>query len=87
MAKYPKLQLYIGGEWAEAEGGRTFEDRDPFTDEVVAPGACVTVHCDLATPIDSSASVRMAVAEDGRLPECGDDTGNVIVVGTFIGCE
>ncbi len=29
-------QLYIGGEWADAEDGRTFEDRDPFTDEVVA---------------------------------------------------
>jgi acyl-CoA reductase-like NAD-dependent aldehyde dehydrogenase len=29
-------QLYIGGAWADAEGGRTFDDRDPFTDEVVA---------------------------------------------------
>ena len=28
-------QLFIGGEWADAEGGRTFEDRDPFTGEVL----------------------------------------------------
>jgi acyl-CoA reductase-like NAD-dependent aldehyde dehydrogenase len=29
-------QLFVGGEWADAEGGGTFEDRDPFTGEVVA---------------------------------------------------
>jgi acyl-CoA reductase-like NAD-dependent aldehyde dehydrogenase len=29
-------QLFVGGAWAAAEGGRTFEDRDPFTGEVVA---------------------------------------------------
>jgi acyl-CoA reductase-like NAD-dependent aldehyde dehydrogenase len=28
--------LHIGGEWTEASGGQTFEDRDPFTAEVVA---------------------------------------------------
>ena len=28
-------QLFIGGEWAAAEGGRTFEDRDPFTGEIL----------------------------------------------------
>jgi acyl-CoA reductase-like NAD-dependent aldehyde dehydrogenase len=28
-------QLFIGGEWTDADGGRTFEDRDPFTGEVV----------------------------------------------------
>jgi len=28
-------RLFIGGEWADAEGGRTFEDRDPFTGEVL----------------------------------------------------
>lgn len=32
----PTLQQSIGGTWAGAEGGRTFEDRDPFTGEVVA---------------------------------------------------
>jgi acyl-CoA reductase-like NAD-dependent aldehyde dehydrogenase len=28
--------LYIGGLWTEASGGKTFEDRDPFSGEVVA---------------------------------------------------
>jgi acyl-CoA reductase-like NAD-dependent aldehyde dehydrogenase len=28
--------LHIGGEWTEASGGQTFEDRDPFTGDVVA---------------------------------------------------
>ncbi len=28
-------RLHIGGEWADAEGGRTFEDRDPYTGEVL----------------------------------------------------
>ncbi|HET8607594.1 MAG TPA: aldehyde dehydrogenase family protein, partial [Gaiellaceae bacterium] len=27
---------FVGGEWRDAAGGRTFEDRDPFTGEVVA---------------------------------------------------
>ena len=35
-------QLFIGGEWAAAEGGRTFEDRDPFTGEVVVEVAAGT---------------------------------------------
>jgi acyl-CoA reductase-like NAD-dependent aldehyde dehydrogenase len=30
------FQQFIGGGWVDAESGRTFEDRDPFTDEVVA---------------------------------------------------
>lgn len=29
-------RLFVGGEWTDAAGGRTFEDRDPFTGEVVA---------------------------------------------------
>jgi acyl-CoA reductase-like NAD-dependent aldehyde dehydrogenase len=29
-------QQFIGGEWAGAAGGATFEDRDPFTGDVVA---------------------------------------------------
>jgi acyl-CoA reductase-like NAD-dependent aldehyde dehydrogenase len=29
-------QLFVGGAWADAADGRTFEDRDPFTGEVVA---------------------------------------------------
>jgi acyl-CoA reductase-like NAD-dependent aldehyde dehydrogenase len=28
--------LHIGGEWTEAAGGKTFEDSDPFTGDVVA---------------------------------------------------
>jgi acyl-CoA reductase-like NAD-dependent aldehyde dehydrogenase len=28
--------LHIGGRWTEASGGRTFEDHDPFTGDVVA---------------------------------------------------
>src|ERR671915_450565 len=28
--------LHIGGRWTPAEDGRTFEDADPFTGEVVA---------------------------------------------------
>ncbi len=29
-------QLFVGGEWADADGGATFEDLDPFTGDVVA---------------------------------------------------
>jgi acyl-CoA reductase-like NAD-dependent aldehyde dehydrogenase len=29
-------RLFIGGRWADAEDGRTFEDRDPFNGELVA---------------------------------------------------
>jgi len=29
-------RLFVGGEFLEAEGGRTFENRDPYTDEVVS---------------------------------------------------
>jgi len=28
--------LHIGGQWTEASGGKTFDDHDPFTGEVVA---------------------------------------------------
>jgi acyl-CoA reductase-like NAD-dependent aldehyde dehydrogenase len=28
--------LHIGGQWTDSEGGKTFEDTDPFTGEVVA---------------------------------------------------
>src|SRR5262245_40876722 len=31
-----EYQHYIGGEWTAAEGGATFEDRDPFSGETVA---------------------------------------------------
>jgi acyl-CoA reductase-like NAD-dependent aldehyde dehydrogenase len=31
-----ETRLFVGGEWVDAEGGATFENRDPFTDEVVS---------------------------------------------------
>ncbi len=31
-----EYQQFIGGEWSAADGGATFEDRDPFTGDVVA---------------------------------------------------
>src|SRR5436305_568159 len=31
-----EVQHFIGGEWTNAEGGATFDDRDPFTGDVVA---------------------------------------------------
>ena len=30
-----EYQQYIGGDWTPAEGGKTFEDRDPFTGDTV----------------------------------------------------
>src|SRR5262245_30690147 len=30
-----EAQLFVGGEWTDAEGGRTFDDADPYTGEVV----------------------------------------------------
>ena len=35
-------RLFVGGEFVEAEGGRTFENRDPFTGEVVSEVAAGT---------------------------------------------
>jgi acyl-CoA reductase-like NAD-dependent aldehyde dehydrogenase len=35
-------RLFVGGEFVEAEGGRTFENRDPFTGEVVAEVAAAS---------------------------------------------
>ena len=31
-----ETRLFVGGAFVEAEGGRTFENRDPFTDEIVS---------------------------------------------------
>ena len=31
-----ETRLFIGGEWSDAAGSRTFENRDPFTREIVA---------------------------------------------------
>jgi acyl-CoA reductase-like NAD-dependent aldehyde dehydrogenase len=35
-------KLFIGGQWGDAEGGRTFEDRDPFNGDLVAEVAAGT---------------------------------------------
>ena len=35
-------RLFIGGEWGDAEGGRTFEDRDPFNGDLVAEVAAAS---------------------------------------------
>ena len=35
-------RLFVGGEFLEAEGGRTFENRDPYTDEVVSEVAAAS---------------------------------------------
>lgn len=47
--------LFIGGEWADAEGGRTFDVRDPATNEVLASIAD-------ATPEDGIRALDAAVA-------------------------
>ncbi|HJX75624.1 MAG TPA: aldehyde dehydrogenase family protein, partial [Gaiella sp.] len=31
-----ETRLFVGGAFVDAEGGGTFENRDPFTDEVVS---------------------------------------------------
>ena len=37
-----EYQHFIGGEWTAADGGKTFDDRDPFTGDVVAQVAAGT---------------------------------------------
>src|SRR2546428_13186309 len=37
-----ELHNFVGGEWVAAAGGATFDDHDPFTDEVVARAAAGT---------------------------------------------
>ena len=48
-------QLWVGGEWADAEGGRTFEDRDPFTGEVVLEVAAAS-RADARRAVESAAA-------------------------------
>jgi acyl-CoA reductase-like NAD-dependent aldehyde dehydrogenase len=38
----PTASLFVGGEWVAAEGGRTFQNRDPYTDDVVSVAAAGT---------------------------------------------
>jgi acyl-CoA reductase-like NAD-dependent aldehyde dehydrogenase len=55
-------QLFIGGEWAGAEGGRTFDDRDPFTGEVVADVAAGS-RDDARRAIEAAAAAAPAWAQ------------------------
>lgn len=48
-------RLFLGGEWVKAADGRTFEDRDPFTDEVVATVAAGS-RADATRAIEAAAS-------------------------------
>jgi acyl-CoA reductase-like NAD-dependent aldehyde dehydrogenase len=52
-------QLYVGGEWTGAEDGRTFEDRDPFTGDVVAEVAAGSRQ-DARRAIESAAAAAPA---------------------------
>ena len=47
--------LFIGGQWTDAEEGRTFDVRDPATNEVIASIAD-------ATPADGIRALDAAVA-------------------------
>ena len=55
-------QLFIGGEWADAEGSRTFEDFDPFTGEVVATVAAGSRE-DARRAVESAAAAAPAWAQ------------------------
>ena len=55
-------QLFIGGEWADAAGGRTFEDYDPFTGEVVFEVAAGT-RDDARRAVEAAAAAAPAWAE------------------------
>ena len=55
-------QLFIGGEWVAAEGGRTFEDRDPFSGEVLVEVAAGS-RDDARRAIDVAAAAAPAWAQ------------------------
>jgi acyl-CoA reductase-like NAD-dependent aldehyde dehydrogenase len=52
-------RLFVGGEFVEAEGGRTFENRDPFTGEVVSDVAA-------GSRADAKRAVEAAAAAFGE---------------------
>src|SRR5580765_7371693 len=54
--------LFIGGEWAGAEGGRTFEDRDPFNGELVAEVAAGS-RADAHRAVEAAAAAAPAWAQ------------------------
>ena len=55
-------RLFIGGDWADAEDGRTFEDRDPFTGELVAEVAAGT-RADARRAVEAAAAAAPAWAQ------------------------
>jgi acyl-CoA reductase-like NAD-dependent aldehyde dehydrogenase len=55
-------RLFIGGEWADADDGRTFEDRDPFNGDLVAEVAAGS-RADARRAIESAAAAAPAWAE------------------------
>jgi acyl-CoA reductase-like NAD-dependent aldehyde dehydrogenase len=55
---------FIGGEWAGSADGRTFEDRDPFTGEVVARVAAGGRE-DARKAIDAAAAASAAWSQSG----------------------
>jgi acyl-CoA reductase-like NAD-dependent aldehyde dehydrogenase len=55
-------RLFIGGEWADAEGGRTFEDRDPFNGELVAEVAAGS-RADARRAVEAAAAAAPAWAQ------------------------
>ena len=54
-------RLFIGGEWADAEGGRTFEDRDPFNGDLVAEVAAGS-RADAHRAVEAAAAAAAAWA-------------------------
>jgi acyl-CoA reductase-like NAD-dependent aldehyde dehydrogenase len=54
-------RLFIGGRWADAESGRTFEDRDPFNGELVANVAAAS-RADAHRAVEAAAAAAPAWA-------------------------
>jgi acyl-CoA reductase-like NAD-dependent aldehyde dehydrogenase len=54
-------RLFIGGQWGDAEGGRTFEDRSPFDDELVAEVAAAS-RADAHRAVEAAAAAAPAWA-------------------------
>jgi len=50
-----EYQHFVGGAWSDAAGGKTYEDRDPFTGDVVATVAA-------GGPEDAAAAIEAAAA-------------------------
>ena len=57
-----ECRQFIAGEWVEAEGGRTFEDRDPFNDAVVAHVAAGS-RADAHRAVEAAAAAAPAWAQ------------------------